>query len=282
MSNIKEIHSIELTSFTTVLTTILVIFSIIATLILSVAIIAVIPTGGNLVIYLIPTIIVGTFMFGIYNTFSEGLIYNLLSSKLKRIAIKLNGNEVRRISTSETAIMISIITTIEFILLYLVSVFTLPMLLTSVMETLIYTGQQGIAYSLYQIFVMISSPTTIALFIFGTFIITFIFTLLGTYIYNFIASKGRGIILNLSKENNLTLIDSIDTLRLAVVCGITNGVLSLISAIINIISGTNVMTGVTSIFASLIIGFIGGYLLAFIYNLITPKIGKIKLELLDL
>ena len=52
--------------------------------------------------------------------------------------------------------------------------------------------------------------------IFGSFIITFVFVLIGAYIYNLIASKGRVITLKLSKENEMTAIDSIDILNFAI------------------------------------------------------------------
>ena len=281
MDGIKEIKSIELASFTTTLTAVSVIFSAIIAIILGIAVAALVPSGGSVAIYLIPTIIVGTFMYGIYNIFCEGLLYNLLSKKMKTIAIQIKDNEISKISTTETAIMFSIIVTIQAILVYLVSVLVLPLFLSTVMQTLMFSGQQTIAYSIYQVLVLISQPATVALTIFGTFIITFVFTLIGCYIYNFLASSGRGVIVNLSKEDKFTSIDSIDSLRLALAGGVVYGVLSLISAIINIVSGADIMGAVTSFFAGLIIGFVGGLLFAVFYNFISKKVGKIKLELID-
>lgn len=281
MDGIKEIKSIELASFTTTLTAVSVIFSVIIAIILGIAVAALVPSGGSVAIYLIPTIIVGTFMYGIYNIFCEGLLYNLLSKKMKTIAIQIKDNEISKISTTETAIMFSIIVTIQAILVYLVSVLVLPLFLSTVMQTLMFSGQQTIAYSIYQVLVLISQPATVALTIFGTFIITFVFTLIGCYIYNFLASSGRGVIVNLSKEDKFISIDSIDSLRLALAGGVVYGVLSLISAIINIVSGADIMGAVTSFFAGLIIGFVGGLLFAVFYNFISKKVGKIKLELID-
>lgn len=282
MNNVKELKSIELASFTTIITGIAVLFSIISSIIISIVIAAFIPEGSSVIIYLIPTIIVGTFMYTIYNSFSQGLFYNLLAKKLKTIAVIIkDGKEITKISTTETATMIAIISTIEFVLLYLVSVFLLPLLLTSMIQTLIYTGQSTVAYSIYQALAILSQPTTIIMLIFGTFIITFVFVLLGTYIYNILGNSGRGVILNLSNENGLTAIESVDALKLGTVFAIICGILSLISGIISIFSGANFITLIGNVLGGFIGGFIEFYLMGLFYNFLAPKIGKIKLELND-
>ena len=281
MSNFKELRSIELSSFTTISTGIAVLFSIISAIFLSISIGLTVPGGASLILYLIPTIIVGTFMYTIYNSFCQGLLYNLLARKLKTIAIDLEGNEIVKISTTETAMMASIILTIQMILLYLVSVFVLPLVLTSVIQTLSYSGQQIMAYNIYQLLILINQPVTVAVFIFGTFIITFVFVLIGTYIYNILGKKGRGIALELSEEKGFTAIDSIDRMRFAIAFAIVSGALNLIFVIIMVISGMPI----ASAFANVIVGFVGGfieaYLFAIFYNYLAPKLGKLKIELID-
>ena len=59
MSNVKELKSIELASFTTMASGISVLFSIIAAIILTIFMVAFVPNGGGVAIYLIPTVIVG-------------------------------------------------------------------------------------------------------------------------------------------------------------------------------------------------------------------------------
>ena len=81
MSELKELKSIELSSFTTILTGIEIIFAIIFSIIISIAIIAFVPEGVSLAIYMIPTIIVSTLMYGTYKNFFEGFLYNTLSKK---------------------------------------------------------------------------------------------------------------------------------------------------------------------------------------------------------
>ena len=278
---IHEIKSIELGSFTTMTTAINVIFSIIATIIISAVMLLTVVGSTSVIIYLIPTIIVGTYMYSIYNTFTCGLLYNFFSSKLKTICFAVDGERIVKISTTETAMMIAIISTIQVILLYLVSVFLLPIVLSSVMQTLMLTGQETVAYSLYQLLMLLSQPTTIIMIIFGVFIITFVFILLGTYIYNFLAKSGRGVALKLSQADKLTQIDSFDNLSLAIVFAVISGLLSIILAIISIISGGDILTAVGRIIGGFIGGFIGLFLFGLIYNYLVGKIGQIKLELTD-
>lgn len=282
MSDIKELKSIELSSYTTMVTGITVLFSIITAILISIGIAALMPSGSGVIIYLIATIIVGVFMYTIYNSFSQGLFYNLLAKKLKTIAVIIeDGKEIAKISTTETATMIALISTIQFILLYLVSVLVLPLLFTSVIQTLMFTGQATLAYGIYQLLAILSQPTTILMLIFGTFIITFVFVLIGAYIYNILAKKGRGVILNLGNEGGLTAIESIEPLKLAIAFAIICGILSLIVGIISIISGGSIANLIGNVLGGFVGGFIEFYLIAIFYNFLAPKIGKIKLELID-
>ena len=282
MSNYKELKSIELASFTTISTGISVLFSIIVAIITVILLIAVIPNGASLSIYMIPTIIIGTFILSIYYNFSNGLFYNLLAKKLRTIAIEIKDDEIVKISTTETAMMIALILTIQVILLYLVSVFILPLFATSVMQTLMFSGQQILAYNIYQALMILNQPTTIALIIFGTLIITFVFVLLGTYIYNIVAPTGRGITLKLSQENAMTSIDSVNPLRLAIIFAIISGILSLITALISLISGGNAVSVIGSVLGGFVGGFIEFYLIGLFYNFLSNKLGKLKIELIDL
>lgn len=256
-------------------------FAIISTIVIVIGLALMIPDSISLAIYLIPTIIVGSFMYTIYNSFCGGMLYNLLSKKLKTIVVDINDTQISKISTSETAIMISIILTVQVILLYLVSVFILPMFLTSIMQTLMFTGQQSLAYTIYQFMIIISDPATIAMFIFAVFIITFVFTLLGTYIYNFIAKNGRGIVLNLNQKDKLVEIGSVDSLKLAIAFSIICCVLSLIMGIISLISGGDVINLITNVIGGFVGSFVEFYLLGIFYNFLAEKIGKVKIELID-
>ena len=281
MSITKEIKSIDLSSYTIITTGIALLFSILSSIVLTIGIGIISPGNIGICAFLIPTIIVGAFMCTIYNSFSQGLFYNLLSKKLKTIKFALDGNKIVKVSPNETATMVAIILTIQALLIYLATVFILPLVLNATIQTLMFGGQESLAYSVYQFLVLINQPLTVILFIFGTFVISFIFVLIGTYIYNFVAKKGRAIIVELSKENEMTCIDSIEMLNFAIVIAIISGILSLIFAIIMALSGGNTVTLLSNVISSFITGFVETALLAIFYNFLAPKIGKLKLELID-
>lgn len=282
MVSVKELKSIDLSSFTIITTAIGVLFSIISAIIMTVYLGITTPNGFGVAIYLISTIVVGTFMYTIYNTFFQGFMYNLLAKKINNIKFVFDGGKIIKVTTTETAIITAMIATIQAILIYLVSVLALPLLINAAVQTLLYAGQQILAYSLYQFMMLISQPTTIAMFIFGTFIMTFVFVLLGCYIYNILASRGRGIEVKLSQENNMTVIESVDMIKFAIAFGIINGVLSIITAIVMIVSGGTATSAIFNIIISLVIGFISGALVALFYNFLAPKLEKLKLELNDI
>lgn len=282
MSGFKELKSLDLASYTIISTAIAVLFSIIFSIVIVIAIGVTSPQAMGGVIFIIPTIIVGALMYTIYNAFCQGYLYNLLTQKLNSIKIAFKDDkEIVKVSTIETAIVISMIITIQVILVYLVSVFLFPLLLNSLIQTLMYSGQQLMAYSVYQFMMLLSQPFTIAMIIFGTFIISFVFVLLGCYIYNILASSGRGAIVNLSNEDGMTAIDSIDVLKLAIVFTVVGGVLNLILALITLVSGGNIMTLVINVIVGFIGAFVNGALMAIFYNFLAPKLGKLKLELID-
>ena len=282
MSGFKELKSLDLASYTIISTAIAVLFSIIFSIVIVIAIGVSSPQAMGGVIFIIPTIIVGALMYTIYNAFCQGYLYNLLTQKLNSIKIAFKDDkEIIKVSTVETAIVISMIITIQVILVYLVSVFLFPLLLNSLIQTLMYSGQQLMAYSVYQFMMLLSQPFTIAMIIFGTFIISFVFVLLGCYIYNILASSGRGAIVNLSNEDDMTAIDSIDVLKLAIVFAVVGGVLNLILALITLVSGGNIMTLVINVIVGFIGAFVNGALMAIFYNFLAPKLGKLKLELID-
>ena len=281
MSIVKEIKSIDLSSYTLIMTGIAVLFSILSALVLTIGIGIISPGNIGIAVFIIPTIIVGTFMYTIYNSFSQGLFYNLLSTKLNAIKFTLDENQIVKISPNETATMLAVIATIQVLLLYLVTVFILPLVINATIQTLMFGGQELLAYELYQFLILINQPMTIILFIFGTFVITFVFTLIGVYIYNILAKKGKAITVELSNENEMTALDSIDLMSLAIAVAIINGILTLIFAIIMLISGGNIATLLTNVISSIITGFIEAALFAIFYNFLAPKIGKLKLELID-
>ena len=280
MVSVKELKSIDLSSYTIICTAVSVLLTALISVAMAIGIMILAPDAGGIGILIIPTLVVGAFMAGIYRYFSEGLFYNFLATRLRNIKIELDGGEIVKISPTETATLVATIALIQVVLAYLVSVLILPLFLSTMMQTLIMVNQ-ALAYSIYQILMLITQPMTIVMIILGTFIITFVFVLIGAYIYNLLASKGRGIVLELSEENGLTAIDSIDMMRFAIVIAIISVVATLITGIIGLISGGNAVNLIINIISSLISGFVVAALMAIFYNFLAPKLGKLKIELID-
>ena len=282
MVSVKELRSVELSSYTIISTAIAVLFSAIFAIVLIIGIGIISPAAVGGTIYLIPTIIVGTLMYTTYSAFCQGYLYNLLAKRMNTIQIAFkDGKEIVKLSTTSTAIVLAIIATIQVILIYLVSVFLLPLMISALIQTFMFSGNSQLAYGLYEILMLMSQPAVIAMVIFGTFIITFVFVLLGCYIYNILANSGRGAIVNLSNEDNMTVIESVDVLKFAIVFGVVGGILNFILALISLVSGGDITTILINIVSGFVGAFVDGALLAIFYNFLAPRLGKLKLELID-
>lgn len=280
MSDVKILKSIDITSYTIMGTGIGVLFSVLFSIILLIAMGILNAQSIGVVAYIIPTIIVGTIMCSIYNRFAEGYLYNWLTKRMNPITFELNDEkEITKISTVPTALIASIITTILVILLCAITIFIAPIIISAIVQTLMFSGQTVMAFALYQVAAMIMQPSFIAMSIIGSFIITFVFTLIATYIYNLLGSKG--IILDLSKDGDMTSLNSIDPLSLIIVLTVISLIFNIILAIITLISGGNAYQALGNIVGGLINGVIGGGLLAIFYNFLATKLGKLKIELID-
>ena len=157
--NIKELKSIDISRLTIISTGIAVLFSVIVSIIIMLGIVTTSANNIKVLLYLIPTIIVTTFMISIYSNFLIGYLYNVLSKRLNNIKIEFNDkNEISKISTTSTATIIAIISTIYVILIYLASMFILPLMINSIMQTLLYSGQTMLAYSMYSVLLIVNNP----------------------------------------------------------------------------------------------------------------------------
>ena len=280
--SMHELKSIDLASFTIISTGISVLYALLFSIIIGISIVVSVPAATTFAIYLIPTVVVGTLIFTIYNSFFDGFLYNVLGKKLKRIKIGLNGGEISKISAAQAAIIVSIIITIQAILIYLASILIFPLMLNTVIQTFAYAGQQALAFTLYQFMMFISQPQIIIIFFAATFVVTFVYVLISILLYNFLASKGRGIVVNLSKEGNFTAIDSVDVLKVAIVFAIIVGILTLINTALSAaLSGGYPVVIVLSIIGGFINGFVEGALVAIFYNFLAQRLGKLKIELIE-
>ena len=282
MSDVKTLKSIDITSYTTIVTGIEVLFSIIVSILMIIGIGILSSKNIGIVAYIVPTIIVGTLMCGIYHRFMEGYLYNLLTKKLNPITFELkDGKEITKISTVPTALIVAIISIIFTILIMAIGMFVIPLILSAIIQILMFSELTVIAYLLYQVSMILMHPAVIGMIIIGSFIITFVFTLIATYIYNFLGSKGKGIIVDLSNDNKTTTLNFINPVSLIIVSTVISLIFNIILAIITLVSGGNATQAVTGIISGLIIGVIGGGLISIFYNLLAPKLGELKVELID-
>ena len=281
MSETKELKSIDLSSYTIMSTGINVLIAIVFSVILAIGIGLGVRNGFSIAIYIISLFVVGTLMYKIYESFLQGFLYNLLCKKMKNIEFEFDGGQLTKISTMETAIMASIIATIEVILMYLVSMLIVPLMISVLINTFMYSGQLGLASILYNFLLLINQPIVILLSILSIFVATLVSVFLATFIYNLLAKQGRGIDLTMSEEGEFTVIDSVNPITLAIALSIVAGILNLISTVGIILIGGNLIGIFGTLISGFVSGFISGLLIAVFYNFLAPRLGKLKLELIE-
>ena len=282
MSDLKNLKSIDISSITIIGTGIQILFAIILSIILLIAVGIVSSSSIGGIIYLVPTLIFGTLIFAVFRIFTESYLYNILVSKLNSIKFIIkHEKDITCLSVLPTSILSAVIGTIFFLIVYLTSIFIVPLMLSSMIQTFMLSGQIQLAFMLYQIYRIISSPVIIIISIIGVFVITFLFTAIATYLYNLIANKTGGIIVELSKENGMTVLESIDPKAIAIIFAIISLVLNLIVGIVMAISTGVYSSIISSVVGGFITTFISSALVAIFYNFLAPKLGKLKVELVD-
>ena len=275
----KELKSIDLSSYTIISTGVATLISILIAIIIIVAFAVSVPNSMGVMIYIFPTIVFGTMISNIFVNFSTGYLYNILSKRLGFIKFNIEEDSIKSISAKETGLLVGFITLIMILAIYLATSLILPLIISSFMTLLMYSAQTGIATAMYQTMMLISNPITIAIGIIGSVIIVSVFTLLGIYIYNILASSDREILVKLSKENNLTQLDSITPLNFAIAMGAISLILNIILAAILVISGVPLFNALVDVLIGFVSAFITAMLIALSYNFLAPKLGKLKVEL---
>ena len=275
----KKLTSIDIESYTVISTGINVLLSIIMSIIIVGLFAVAVPNSIGVMAYLIPTIIFGTMISNIFLAFTEGYLYNILSSKFGFIKLDIDEEYIKKISTKETALIVGCISLIIILIIYLAFSLIIPLFLSSLMTILMYGSQTNLAAALYQIMFLISNPMFIAVGILGSVIIVTVFTLLATYIYNILASSERGILVKLTTEDKFTQLESITPFNFAIAIGAICLILNIILGIILMISGVPIFNALVDILMSFVTGFISSYIIAVFYNFLAPKLGKLKVEL---
>ena len=283
MDNLKELISIDLSSYTIITTGIAVLFSILITLLIGIGIGIIRMKAIYAMADIAPTIILCTLIYSVYNSFCKGFLYNVLTRILNSIKITLNEkNEITSISSVETAIIISVIGTIQAILIYLATILIFPLYINALIGTFMYEGNDYLAMTLYQFLMIVTNPIVIILIIVSVFIISFVLILIATSIYNAVASQGYGVVVNLSKESEFTAIDSIDAKKLAMISSIICGVINLVIVLISVLIGAKAPFIILGSCVGFVIGYIIGALIAIFYNFLAKRVGKLKIELIDI
>ncbi|MDO5847993.1 MAG: hypothetical protein Q4P18_00455 [Methanobrevibacter sp.] len=278
MASIKTLKSLDISSVTIMVTAISIVFAIIFSIILLIAFGIISSAYVGIMAVIVPTVICGTIIVSIYHTFIESFLYNLIAKKTAIVFAFEEDGSISKISTTSTAIICAIIVTVLLIIEYLVGIVLIPLLLSSAVQTLMLSGQSQMAFTLYQMIMMISNPTFSIGIIVGAFIGTFIYILIGTYVYNYIAGKGYPIEVRIKDNNTL---ESIDIKSFATAIAIISAVLGLISGLLSLASGGNILSIIISVIVEFILGFIIATIIGLLYNKLGPNVGKIKFELID-
>ena len=276
---IKELKSIDLSSYTIISTGVATLISIVIAIIIVGLFAVSVPNSFGVMIYIFPTIVFGTMISNIFVNFSTGYLYNVLSKRLGFIKFDIEEDSIKSISAKETGLLVGFITLIMILVMYLATSLILPLILSSFMTLLMYSAQTGIATVMYQTMMLISNPMTIAVGILGSVIIVSVFTLLGVYIYNILASSNREILVKLSEKNNLTQLDSITPLNFAIAIGAISLILNIIIAAILVISSVPIFNALVDVLIAFVCAFIAAMLIALSYNFLASKLGKLKVEL---
>ena len=276
---VKELKSIDISSYTIIATGISTLISILISIIIVGIFAASVPNSIIVMIYIVPTIVFGTIICSIFSYFSQGYLYNVLSKKLGFIKLDIEGEYIKKISPKEIGLISGAITLIMALVIYLALSLIIPLLISSLMTILMYASQNQVATVVYQLMIIISNPISIAVGIVGSAIMVSVFALLGSYIYNVLANSERGILVKLSQEDNLTQLDSITPTNFAIAIGAISLILNIVIGAILIISGVPIFNALIDILIGFFIVFIEALIIAVFYNFLAPKIGKLKVKL---
>lgn len=281
MSDIKNLKSLNLSSVTIIGTAIHVVLAIILSIITLLVIGSTVPNGITVIGIIIPSVILAVFTYSVYSLFTKSYLYNWLAKRMNNINFQFkDSNTISKISTTSTALIVAIISTIMSIIVLIIAMTLLPLILSSAIQTLIFTGQINIANSLYQIILTITNPIFIILLLISIFILSFIYTLIGTFIFNLIGNR-IPIVLELSQIEGITTVEKLNIKSFAFVFSIISLILNLITGIINAISYGDYVSIVIFAVVGFIYGFIITAIAAYLYNILSPRLGKIKCELIN-
>jgi len=283
MADLKNLKSIDLVSTTIIGTSINVVWSIIFTILLIIALFLVsvmfdtgFPIIGLVIIGL--GIIFGTVVFGISEYFGVTFLYNFFAKRMKNVKINIKDmNRITEISVSSLALIVAVLSLVVSIIIYPL-IFLVLSFIPLIIQLLQIISLQGLSWLVYP-----ASFAFTPLFIIYAFVIGFVLTAVGAFIFNKISPMIDGLKVSLSSEGNLTKIDSIDPKSAGIISGVISLVFGLLYGLLfSFVSGNlpaNLILIVGLGIGSLVGGFICGALNSILYNTLAKKFGPVKLEL---
>ncbi len=278
--SMKELTSIDVTSFTVISTGVATLIALLLAIILDVVILLSVPNSASILIFFTTTIVFGTLVCNIFLSFSEGYLYNVFSKKLKCISLDIDeSGYIKKISPAGTALISGAITFSILVIVYFAFVLIIPSLLSTIASIFYYTGNQAMFSLFYTLIIMVSNPLTVLIGIIAITIIVLLLALIATYIYNILANSDRGIIVNISKEEKYFAVDKIEYGNFAISIATIMLVINIIIGIMSIITGSQIFSTLISILIGFVVSLIEALIIAAFYNYLAPKIGKFRFEL---
>ena len=275
MTDIKSLKHIDLTSITIMGTAINFIGSIILAIILLILLTVSIRFFDPVVIVLLLALVFTTLILSISEYFGRAYLFNFLAPKLKEIRLNVVDMEkITNISVFPLALICSIISLIITLITYPV-LYIGVLLISPILQLLATQGGILLIYLAY----FISSPWMIVY----SFIFAFISVAIAASVFNLISAKIGGLKLKLTQEGNMTQINSMNYLNLALILAI---ILAIIGLVLGLILSVIVMNFIATlsliiylVLGGFVLGFIAGALIAILYNFLAPKLGELKIEL---
>ncbi|RBQ24172.1 hypothetical protein ALNOE001_04140 [Candidatus Methanobinarius endosymbioticus] len=278
MKNLKNLKSIDLLSTTIIGTSINLIWSIVFAIVLIVGLSSVIGRFDISFAIIGIGIVFGTIILSIAQYFGISFLYNFLIKKMKNIVVNMPGlDKITEVSVVPFSLMVAVISLIISISIY--PLIFLALSFVSLLYPLLQAmSLQGLAWLVFPISLSFSP-----MFIVYAFIIGFVFTAIGTFIFNMISPKIGGLKLSLAADGKMTKIMSIDPKTTGMITGVICLIFGLIYGIIfSILTGNlpaNLILIVILTIKGLIGGFIYGALSSVLYNFFSKKFTHVKLEL---
>jgi hypothetical protein len=276
MTDIKSLKHIDLASITIMGTAINFIGSLIVVIIL--LIILAINTGSinQYAIISLLAMVFSVLILSIPEYFGHGYFFNFFAPKLKEINLEIVDMEkITNISVFPLALLCSIISLLITLIIY-PGIWVGISILSPFLQLL--ANQGGIL--LVYIAIFFSNPLIIAY----SFLFTFILVAIAASVFNFISPKIGGLKLKLTQEGDMTQINSINYLNLALILGVILAVIGLVIGLILSVIVMNFIAMLSSIIylvlGGFVIGFILGALLAVFYNFLAPRLGELKIKLI--